>query len=180
LIKHGGGLLGLAQDVARHASRATSASNAASKGATRDWDAVLRRTVGRLSAIESTSIDESRCALRMPDDAPDPPAHPRGRLWVVSPVAALERADAAQAAGMALLCPGPRSRWVAWARWIPLSSCSPCQTFSPTTGPAPSQRMRSWSAQAGSCGSGEFSMTIIPFAARSRTRRRRAAELGTV
>ena len=46
-------------------------------------------------------------ALRVPEDAPSPPAHPRVRFWVVSPAAALERAEAAAAAGVRLLCTAP-------------------------------------------------------------------------
>ena len=43
-------------------------------------------------------------ALRVPDDAPSPPAHPRVRCWVVSPLAAL---DLAEAAGVRILFTGP-------------------------------------------------------------------------
>ncbi len=46
-------------------------------------------------------------ALRVPEGAPDPSAHRRVRFSLVSPVAALERADTAAAAGVRLLCTAP-------------------------------------------------------------------------
>ncbi len=54
-----------------------------------------------------TDLGCGLAALRVPDDAPSPPAHPRVRFWVVSPLAALDLAEAADAAGVRLLATGP-------------------------------------------------------------------------